>query len=420
MKKRALVITLAILGVLIVGGISLIMILTLGNAPSTDTDRADTSTLRETKATQSTKETNGSQNVQKPQNTQGTQSTKPPKKESIEITKVYEFYDEFKMREYEQRTFRDSVSGYSLPYCIFEPKDYSPDKEYAVLLFLHGAGEVGSDNQKQLTVLKNMFIINGDQLKDVIIVCPQALGWWSVNEGYNDQKGWLGAAVRLVDNIIDSYSVDKDRLYVMGISMGGYGTWDALSYYPDKFAAGIPICGGGKTSFAKVLSDIPIWIYHGDADTTVSVTASDAMYSTIKQAGGNKIRFNRLKGVGHNAWDPAMCDRELFSWLVAQNKSKNLSGKYSAVPTLKIVNDKGETVITSADTINPYVYCFDNSRMEANITFNDEGLDKLKKAYEGGGEFTFVFGTQKLFSFRPTGVAPEQQFKFKVNSGENN
>ncbi len=407
MKKKALIIILSTLTVVIIGIISFIAIFTFNNRPEGDIGQVDTGSLQQSQSSQNSGSSQTSQDSQK-------------SKEPIEITKVYEFYDEFKVREFKQGSYHDEKSGSTLPYCVFEPRNYLPEKKYPVILFLHGAGSTGTDNVSQVVGMHNLFIGNGDLLRDVIMVFPQTTTWWSAHRVAGDEKGPVGAAVRLIDKIGEIYNIDENRIYVMGISMGGYGTWEALSHFPDKFAAGIPICGGGDSAFGNVLVDIPIWIYHGTADSTVHVGNSDTMYSAIKNAGGEKIHYTRLEGVDHNCWDAAMLDRELFNWLLSQDKAKNPSGKYSIAATFQIVDEANNIIITNADAINPYFYYYRKVNVLARFKLTDDGLNKLKKAYESGGEFTLIHGNQKLFSFRPTGTPPEHQFEVEVSFSEEN
>lgn len=331
--------------------------------------------------------------------------------EPIKITKVYGFKNEFKSREFKQGLFTDEKSRATIPYCFFEPLDYSADKSYPVLLYLHGAGEKGRDNVSQTVIMKEAFIVNGDLLKDVLIVCPQTTSWWDAHRVSGDGKGPVGAAVRLIDLLGETYNIDRNRIYVMGVSMGGYGTWNALSSFPDTFAAGIPICGGGDPSFADILSDIPIWVYHGTNDSVVPFSASENTYDAIKAAGGNKIHFTRLQGVDHNCWSNAMMDREIFSWLLSQNKATNKSGDYSVIPNFKIIDENGNTIITDKDAENPYFYYYNEINVHVQFTLTDEGFEKLKSAYKNGGEFTLYHGNQKLFSFTPTHIEPTEKFE---------
>lgn len=115
--------------------------------------------------------------------------------------------------------------------------------------------------------------------------------------------------------------IDPDRLYITGLSMGGFGTWDAIQRKPDLFAAAVPICGGGDVSKASHITKIPIWVFHGAEDNLVNPKWSRDMVEAIKRAGGNP-KYTEYPGVGHHSWVPAYSDPELFEWLFSQKKKK--------------------------------------------------------------------------------------------------
>lgn len=313
-------------------------------------------------------------------------------------------------------TFYDPESGNTLPYRLYMPKDYDPAKKYPVLLFLHGAGETGTDNSRQLNNINNMFEYNGDIVAGAFIICPQSAGWWNLDRDRpDDMKGSLGSAYHLLQSIMSKYSCDRNRVYVTGLSMGGYATWDLLERCGDTFAAGVPICGGGNSYNGSAYVDIPIMIYHGTADTTVRFSASESMYNAIVAAGGKKVKLIRLGGVGHNAWDPAYADREMFTWMFAQDKSKDVSVGYEYTPRFSIRNSKGNIVISDSDVIKTG-YCRASKKGEKMIiklTLNAVGCSKLNNAYKrsNGAEFTFYYGTQKVYSFTATEPLKDNVFR---------
>lgn len=395
MKKKILILSLSILSVSVV---ALAMIIAILSNRFLAKETPDVYTEAKTNSDKSS----GTTNITV-QNNKKEQKTDP----SIEITSVYEFHNEFKASEYKQGTYRDTKSRITLPYCIIEPQNYSPNKKYPVLLYLHGAGETGTDNVSQVLTMQDAFFVNGDLLSEAIIICPQTTSWWSTNL---DCTGPVGAAVRLIEELGKTYNMDENRIYVMGISMGGYGTWDALSNFPDFFAAGIPICGGGNSGYANTLKDIPIWIYHGTADSTVPFSTSENMYDAIKAEGGNKIHFTRLQGVNHNCWTAALADRELFSWLFCQNKSTNKSGYHNFISSFKIVDQNGNTIIDNDLASDPFFHYY-NDYVLARLHLTDDGLSALKAAYQNKTELTLFHGTQKLISFKGTGIEPTNKFE---------
>lgn len=324
------------------------------------------------------------------------------------ITNVYEYKQMFIVPEFDQLTFYDDKTGKSLPYSLYVPDDYNKDEKYPVLLLLHGAGEVGNDYKAALKNFTPLFTLNGDIVSKAIIICPQCPedGWWYLDEGYpGNEQGWLGAAMRLLLNIESTYSCDPDRIYVTGLSMGGFATWSLLERYSSHFAAGAPICGWGDETKGSVLADIPIWIYHGTDDQTVSITSSQSMYDAIIDAGGTKVNFTRLPGVNHNSWDDAYSDREMLSWMFDQNKATNPNCDYTVRTVLEIVDADGETAITNLDIKSTSYDYNKDSTVKLTIELKDDGAKRLKEAYarSNGRELAAYYGGYKLFTFTVTG-----------------
>ena len=132
----------------------------------------------------------------------------------------------------------------------------------------------------------------------------------------------MTAAVELLDSIIANYSINTDRQYVTGLSMGGFGTWDLLMRFPDRFAAAIPYCGGADPSQAENLAKIPIYTFHDTTDTSVPVSGTQAVVEAIKAAGGTLIEYTETSKYGHDVWSPGSRDLSLFRWLFEQRKDK--------------------------------------------------------------------------------------------------
>ncbi|MBR5472917.1 MAG: prolyl oligopeptidase family serine peptidase [Clostridia bacterium] len=251
-----------------------------------------------------------------------------------------------------KNTFYDTKNGNTLQYCLFIPDDYSANKKYPVILFLHGAGEIGTDNASQLTNIKNMFSKNPDYVSQAIVICPQTPEWWRLDRDYGDRKGTLSSAMNLLEEIQKQYSCDENRIYLTGLSMGGYATWELLQNYSHIFAAGVPVCGFGNEMNAAALVDIPIRIYHGTADPTVSFSSSQSMYDAIVAAGGKKVELFPLEGVGHDAWSYAYADTTMFEWMFSQDKSKSTPSPIKPVGPFRIVDSNGNNVITIDDVID--------------------------------------------------------------------
>lgn len=205
----------------------------------------------------------------------------------------------------------------TLPFRYFVPPGYDPQQAYPLIIFLHGAGERGSDNEAQLNNNANgaMHLLDDANLamQPVFMVAPQCWGWWS-----GDQ---LEAALRLTDQMAATWNIDRDRVYLTGLSMGGMGAWAGAIAHPDEFAAVIAMSGNGPTdatSIAKV-RDLPFWFFHAANDDTVSVSGSDHIVAALRAAGADTI-YTRYAGGGHAIWPVAYADQRLFTWMVAQHR----------------------------------------------------------------------------------------------------
>lgn len=224
-------------------------------------------------------------------------------------------------------------NGLTLPYRIFVPADYSEDYAYPVVLLLHGAGERGTDNEKTLVnVVPNLYLQKTSPFYHAIVIvpqCPENMQWvdtpWA-NGNYSVKNVPISkpmtAAVELLDSIIANYSINTDRQYVTGLSMGGFGTWDLLMRFPDRFAAAIPYCGGADPSQAENLAKIPIYTFHDTTDTAVPVSGTQAVVKAIQEAGGTLITYKESTGKGHNVWNTGSQTPGLSKWLFEQRKDK--------------------------------------------------------------------------------------------------
>lgn len=229
----------------------------------------------------------------------------------------------------EQKEFR-STDGAILNYCVRKTGDWSGSDAPAALLFLHGAGERGNDNQNQLrhcaTDIVN-FCETG-KIKAVLLFpqCPQNVMWieqsWSLpeHEMTPEPTPQLRHALELLDSVIGQEKCDPKRVYISGISMGGFGTWEALCRRPESFAAAIPVCGGGDVAQAPKLKDIPIRAFHGSADRVVMVKRSRDMVAAIRAAGGTKISYTEYPGVNHDSWTVTYADHDHLRWLFSQSR----------------------------------------------------------------------------------------------------
>ena len=197
-------------------------------------------------------------------------------------------------------------------YQLFLPAGYKADgeKKWPMIYFLHGRGE----SYGKLSLVKKWGppkIVEKNVKFPFIVVSPQCPGRDSWSRS-TQQK----VLADLLADIQKKYKVDERRIYLTGLSMGGYGSWALAAAHPKKFAAVVPICGGGNPDDAEKLKDIPIWVWHGDKDGAVPLKRSVAMVEAIKKAGGTKIRFTTLENIGHNSWSAAYATPELYSWML--------------------------------------------------------------------------------------------------------
>jgi pimeloyl-ACP methyl ester carboxylesterase len=215
-------------------------------------------------------------------------------------------------RLYEAKTF----GTVGLKYRLYCPNRAGGTSSYPLLVVLHGSGERGSDNRKQLRFLPSLIVRPDYQQRFPCFVvapqCPEGQSW--------DRQA--DNVLKLIEQMIQENPIDKRRVYVIGQSMGGSGTWLLASLRPDLFAAAVPIAGGGEPQFAGRLTSLPIWAIHGDADRIVPVTATRSIVRAIRQAGGSPI-YTELPNVGHGgSWKYAYAlDEEVLPWLFSQRQS---------------------------------------------------------------------------------------------------
>jgi predicted peptidase len=209
-----------------------------------------------------------------------------------------------------QNMIKEITMRVDMGYLLYLPQEYdSVSADWPVLFFLHGIGERGSDLEKVKTHGPPKLIAEGRQFP-FIVVSPQC----------PDDQWWSADILKvLVEDISDTYRVDRDRMYLTGLSMGGYGTWALASGYPELFAAIAPVCGGGKTETAGKLRSMPVWIFHGAEDLVVPLNESQKMADALTAA-GNPPKFTVYKNVGHDAWTQTYENDELYEWLLEQKK----------------------------------------------------------------------------------------------------
>jgi predicted peptidase len=226
-----------------------------------------------------------------------------------------------------------------MPYRLFVPSDVNPTSKHPLVLFFHGSGERGNDNEKPLLHGVQRFATADAQSRYPCFVlvpqCPthldnQPIMWTGERERMHLLKLTpevaipLQTALELLLEIQEKFRVNLDRTYVTGLSMGGFATWEALLRYPEMFAAAIPVCGGGDATHAARIKNIPVWAFHGADDPTVPVECSRSMIKMIEKAGGHP-RYTEYPGVGHNSWDRAYAEPDLLSWFFSHSRGPSQS-----------------------------------------------------------------------------------------------
>ncbi len=231
-------------------------------------------------------------------------------------------------RAFQKREFLDN-KGIKMPYRILLPIDYDCSKKYPLLVFLHGSGERGEDNEAQLKHGANLFLQEDTRKNFQAIVvfpqCPNGESWSSME---SDSTGkWdfpftkepsrqMKLLQGLLNEVMVNNCVDDRKVYLGGLSMGAFGILEWMAREPNRFAAAFPICGGGNTLLTAIYgSKIPTWFFHGDADAVVPVQYSRELVEKIKAEKGN-VQYTEYPGIGHDSWNNAFKEPNLLSWLL--------------------------------------------------------------------------------------------------------
>lgn len=227
----------------------------------------------------------------------------------------------------------------TLKYRLLLPKGFSGDKQYPLVLFLHGAGERGNDNKKQLVHGSSLFTNkkNRDSFPAIVVFpqCPKE-DYWSNVKIDRAKKGLakfkykrsgkptksMSLVLNLMDDMTHKPYVKKNQVYVGGLSMGGMGTFDILKRRPNMFAAAFPICGGGNPKSTKKYADkVSLWIFHGGKDDVVDPYFSLRMVTALREKGAD-VKLSYFENNNHNSWDSAFAEPGLLTWLFSKSKSK--------------------------------------------------------------------------------------------------
>src|SRR5690606_12554356 len=230
----------------------------------------------------------------------------------------------------------------TMPYRLFIPENYNEQESYPLVLFLHGGGERGTDNERHILINDGALVwtTSENQKKNpAFVLAPQsrdeADGGFGLTRDPEkpteiklrrafEMSYDLKMAHEILMNVVEEYNIDNNRLYVTGLSQGGFGTYNLNMAYPDLFAAMVPIAGGGDPEKAELLVDKPLWNFHAEDDGIIPVSYSRNIINSIREAGGNPIytEYSADKGYNHGSWVPAYNNPELIDWVFQQVKGK--------------------------------------------------------------------------------------------------
>lgn len=218
---------------------------------------------------------------------------------------------------FQTRKLKDH-QGVEFEYVVFVPHDLKSNAKPPVMLFLHGAGAIGQGPAAPDRIGVCKIIREREKTFPFVVVIPHA-----EKRERNLIETWYPAmtegkrAIAALDSTLKEFNGDPKRVYLTGMSMGGFGTWAMAQTYPKKWAAIAPICGGGLPEWASAIKDIPCWAFHGDQDSTVPVDRTRQMIDALKKAGASP-KYTEFPGVGHNCWDKAYATDGLFDWFSKQ------------------------------------------------------------------------------------------------------
>ncbi len=270
----------------------------------------------------------------------------------LPLTASADTYDVY--TDSEAKTF--TLGETSIPYRLVLPREYDETKSYPLIFFFHGAGERGNDNELQLFHCVQYI---ADNVPDAIIVAPQCpVGNQWVDTPWSDgaysvdnipESNELATVMKLFEQLKADYSVDTDRVYATGISMGGFAVWDLLMRHNDVFAAGIPVCGGGDISKGELLKDTPIFTFHGTVDSSVPFSGTKDTVEAIRTSGGTKIEFTVYEGQDHGIWNTAFATEGLFEKLLSCKLSDRYPTEVSEEASVEVSEAVSDTSSGNGD-----------------------------------------------------------------------
>jgi predicted peptidase len=225
---------------------------------------------------------------------------------------------------FKKKVYADKL-GVKMPYRLYIPEGYDPQKKYPLVFWLHGAAGRGTDNAKQISGGNesgtHIWIAPANQSQfPAFVLAPQCPEdhFWSEPE-LNEITPELQMALDILGVVEKEYSIDTNRVYAAGQSMGGLGVWALLQTFPDRWAAGLVLCAYDNFTNTRALVRIPIWVFQGDADMIVPVDLVRTMIKDLKKA-GSQVRYSEYHAVGHEVWAKAFAEPELVAWLAKQKR----------------------------------------------------------------------------------------------------
>jgi len=233
------------------------------------------------------------------------------------------------VKGFEARVYRYGADK-AMRYRLFVPPAYDASQKFPLVIWLHGIDAVGSDNVKQITSFNYAGSHTWTQARvqekhPCFVLAPQLPfgGTWGLPLT-NEPSGHLLRVLDIMRLLEREFSIDEGRIYVVGQSLGGMGTWSIVAARPELFAAAVPVCGAGNIFKAKELAKVPIWAFHALDDPIVPVIGSKTMVDAVRKAGGT-VKYTEYKSGLHNAWDRAFNDPDMIEWLFAQKRGSQPS-----------------------------------------------------------------------------------------------
>lgn len=208
-----------------------------------------------------------------------------------------------------ERFEKEVTETLSLDYLISLPPGYEAEGEtrWPLVVFLHGAGERGGDLSKVAVHGPPKRVAEGEAFPFLLVSpqCPEG-EWWTEQP-----------VLELIDSLEEKYRIDPSRIYLTGLSMGGYGTWHFACLAPERFAAIAPVCGGGVPFKMRWIKTLPVWAFHGETDPVVPLTESQRLIDVLKRLGNTKVKFTIYPETGHDSWTATYKNPEVYSWLLS-------------------------------------------------------------------------------------------------------